>query len=163
MPGEEAVRKSELYYCDVEKKALTKIAPKWKDERYSDIRWGKSPGELRFIRRDRLQRNLEVCSFDVFTGKCKCLFGEAFEAAFLDMQAPRYIEETDEMIWWSERSGWGHFYLYGRDGKLQERDHQRRLAGQPRSSRSTPRTASSTSSATAASRARTSTTSTSIA
>ena len=28
------------------------------------------------------------------------------------------MEETDEMIWWSERSGWGHFYLYGRDGKL---------------------------------------------
>jgi dipeptidyl-peptidase 4 len=22
------------------------------------------------------------------------------------------------MIWWSERSGWGHFYLYSRDGKL---------------------------------------------
>ncbi len=22
------------------------------------------------------------------------------------------------MIWWSERSGWGHFYLYDRDGKL---------------------------------------------
>jgi dipeptidyl aminopeptidase/acylaminoacyl peptidase len=22
------------------------------------------------------------------------------------------------MIWWSERSGWGHFYLYERDGKL---------------------------------------------
>ena len=22
------------------------------------------------------------------------------------------------MIWWSERSGWGHFYRYGRDGKF---------------------------------------------
>ncbi len=116
MPAEETVRKSELHYCDVEKKALTKITPKWKDERYSDIRWGKSPGELRFIRRDRLQRNLEVCAVDVFTGKCKCLFGEAFDSAFLDMQAPRYIEENDELLWWSERSGWGHYYRYGRDG-----------------------------------------------
>jgi len=118
MPAEDAVRRSELHYCDIEKKALTKIAPKWRDERYSDLRWGKSPGELRFIRRDRLQRNLEVCSFDVFTGNCKCLFGESFEAAFLDMQAPRYIEENDEMIWWSERTGWGHFYRYGRDGSF---------------------------------------------
>lgn len=116
MPAEESVRKSELYYCDVEKKALTKVTPKWRDERYSDLRWGKSPGELRFIRRDRLQRNLEVCSFDVFTCNCKCIFGESFDSAFLDMQAPRYIEENDEMIWWSERSGWGHFYRYGRDG-----------------------------------------------
>ncbi|QJX00224.1 S9 family peptidase [Frigoriglobus tundricola] len=116
MPAEEAVRKTELYYCDAEKKALTKIAPKWKDERYSDIRWGKAPGELRFIRRDRLRRNLEVCAFDVSAGTCKCIFGEGFDSAYLDLQAPRYVDETDELIWWSERTGWGHFYRYGRDG-----------------------------------------------
>jgi dipeptidyl aminopeptidase/acylaminoacyl peptidase len=116
MPAEEAVRKSELYYCDVEKKALTKILPKWKDERYSDVRWGKGPGELRFIRRDRLRRNLEVCAYDVFAGTCKCLFGESFDSAYLELQAPRYVDETDELIWWSERTGWGHFYRYGRDG-----------------------------------------------
>ena len=118
MPGEEAVRKPELYYCnlDTEKVALSKVMTKWKDEHYSDIRWGKNSGELRFIRRDRLQRNLEVCSLDVTSGSCKCLFAEAFDAAFLDFQTPRYLEETDDFLWWSERSGWGHFYRYGRDG-----------------------------------------------
>jgi hypothetical protein len=131
MPAESDVRKSELHYCDVEKKALTRVSPKWKDERYSDIRWGKSPGELRFIRRDRLRRNLEVCSYDVFAGQCKCMFGEAFESAYLDLQAPRYLDETDELIWWSERSGWGHFYRYGARRHVQERDHFGRVAGQP--------------------------------
>ncbi|MDY3555472.1 DPP IV N-terminal domain-containing protein [Gemmata sp. JC717] len=116
MPAEAEIRKTELYYCDTEKKALTKVSPKWRDERYSDVRWGKGPGELRFIRRDRLRRNLEVCAFDVFSGQCKCMFGEGFEAAYLETQSPRYLEETDEFIWWSERSGWGHFYRYGRDG-----------------------------------------------
>ncbi|MBP3960850.1 prolyl oligopeptidase family serine peptidase [Gemmata sp. G18] len=116
MPGEELVRKTELYYCVVESKALTRITQKWKDERYSDLRWGKGPGELRFIRRDRLRRNLEICAFDVFSSTCKCLVNEAFDAAYLEMQTPRYIEETDEFVWWSERSGWGHFYRYGRDG-----------------------------------------------
>lgn len=116
MPAEAEIRKSELHFCDVEKRTLTKVPPKWVDERYSDVRWGKSPGELRFIRRDRLRRNLEVCAFDVFAMRCKCLFGEAFDSAYLDMQAPRYIDENDELIWWSERSGWGHFYRYGRDG-----------------------------------------------
>src|SRR5205085_10485443 len=108
MPGEEAIRKSELFYCDVEKKALTKIKPKFKDERYSGIAWGKTPGELRIIRRDRLQRNLEVCRIDAATGAEKCLFAEGFEAAFLDSQPLRYVEETDELLWWSERSGWAH-------------------------------------------------------
>lgn len=118
MPAEEVIRKTELLYGDAENKALKRVSPKWRDERYSDVRWDKATGELRFIRRDRLQRNLEVCSYDVHTGSCKCLFGESFEAANLEMQQPRYLEKTDDMIWWSERSGWGHFYRYGRDGKF---------------------------------------------
>jgi dipeptidyl aminopeptidase/acylaminoacyl peptidase len=118
MPGEEAIRKSELYFCDVAKRELKRVPQKWRDERYSDTRWGASPGELRFIRRDRLRRNLEVCAYDVFTGACKCLFAEGFDSAYLaTMQGmPRYVEETDDMIWWSEKTGWGHFYRYGRDG-----------------------------------------------
>ena len=28
------------------------------------------------------------------------------------------MEKRKELIWWSERSGWGHYYLYGIDGKL---------------------------------------------
>ncbi len=119
MPGEEAVRKPELHFCDVEKKSLTRISTKWKDERFSDIRWGKSSGELRFIRSDRLQRNLEACSLNISTGECKCLFAESFEASFLDFRPARYIEESDEFLWWSERSGWGHFYRYSRDGTFQ--------------------------------------------
>ena len=116
MPGEAAIRKPELHYYDAAKKEVVRVTPKWKDEQYSDTRWGKTAGELRFIRRDRLQRNLEICALDVATGTCKCLFGEAFDSAFLDFQMPRYVEETDEMLWWSERSGWGHLYRYGRDG-----------------------------------------------
>ncbi len=120
MPGEDAVRRVELWYGDVSKKAATRVTSKWKDERYSDVRWGKGAGELRFIRRDRLQRNLEICNLDVATGKTTSLLAEGYEAANLALRPnnPRYVEETDEMIWWSERSGWGHFYLYGRDGKL---------------------------------------------
>ena len=40
----------DLAELDAKKKALVRVAPKWRDERYSDLRWGKSPGELRFIR-----------------------------------------------------------------------------------------------------------------
>lgn len=120
MPGEDAVRKTELWYGDVSKKAATKVTQKWKDERYADVRWGKGTDMLRFIRRDRLQRNLEICALDVATGKTETLFAEGYESANLALRPnnPRYVEETDEMIWWSERTGWGHFYLYGRDGKL---------------------------------------------
>ncbi|HET6576391.1 MAG TPA: DPP IV N-terminal domain-containing protein [Fimbriiglobus sp.] len=119
MPGEEAVRKPELYVCHADGCKVVRVTPKWTDESYSDVHWDKkAPDVLRFVRRDRLLRHLEVCSLNISTGQEKCLFAEGFDAAYLDFQSPRYVEETGEMIWWSERSGWGHFYLYGHDGKL---------------------------------------------
>ena len=118
MPGEDAVRKSELFYCDAAAKKLVRVKPKWAYERYDNIHWTKAGDELRFIRRDRLQRHLEFCSLNIKTGAEKCLLAEGFDAAFLDYQPIRYLDESDEMIWWSERTGWAHFYLYGRDGKL---------------------------------------------
>ena len=30
----------------------------------------------------------------------------------------RYVKPGGDMLWWSERSGWGHYYLYANDGKL---------------------------------------------
>jgi dipeptidyl aminopeptidase/acylaminoacyl peptidase len=118
MPGENDVRKFELFHCDADAKKLTRIKPKWYDERYSNVHWGKTSDELRFIRRDRLQRNIEVCALNLKSGECKCLVGDGFENAPIEFQNVRYIDETDEMIWWSERSGWGHYYLYDRNGKL---------------------------------------------
>ncbi len=118
MPGEENVRKSELFYCEAAGKKLVRVKPKWAYERYDNIHWNKTGEELRFVRHDRLQRHLEFCSLNLKSGEEKCLVAEGFDAAFLETQPHRYVDESDEMIWWSERTGWAHFYLYGRDGKL---------------------------------------------
>ncbi|HEY7328654.1 MAG TPA: DPP IV N-terminal domain-containing protein [Gemmataceae bacterium] len=118
MPGEDAARRMELFVGDRTAKKLIHVKPKWKDESYTDLHWGKTSGELRFLRRDRLQRNVEFCTVNTKTGETKCLIVEGFENANINFQPAYYLEETDEMIWWSERSGWGHFYLYDRNGKL---------------------------------------------
>jgi dipeptidyl-peptidase-4 len=118
MPGEDAIRRSELMIGSRASKVLTTIAPKWRDETYHNVTWDKAPGELRFIRLDRLQRNLELCAVDVGTAKARVLIAEGFDNAPIEYQTPRYLNDSAEMIWWSERSGWGHFYLYDRNGKL---------------------------------------------
>ncbi|HYV38124.1 MAG TPA: DPP IV N-terminal domain-containing protein, partial [Gemmataceae bacterium] len=121
MPGDENIRKTELHVYHAAKKKLIRVEPKWKDESYSDLHWGKSSDELRFVRSDRLHRNAEFCSINTQTGECKCLFMEGFENSSMAVQPMRYLDETkdsDEMIWWSERSNWGHYYLYDRTGKL---------------------------------------------
>ncbi len=118
MPGDENIRKSELWVFNREKDSLIKIERKWKDESYSDLHWDKAADKLRFLRMDRLIRNIEFCTFALVKAESKCLIGEGFENSSITVQPMKYLDESDEMIWWSERTGWGHFYLYERGGKL---------------------------------------------
>lgn len=118
MPGEDAIRKSELYVFHPERKELLRVIPKWRDESYSQIEWGTTSDTIRFMRRDRLLRNAEYVEYNIRTGESKPIISEGFEAAYLDMQPVRYLEKSGDILWWSERSGWGHFYLYSRDGEL---------------------------------------------
>ncbi|MGL4555681.1 MAG: DPP IV N-terminal domain-containing protein, partial [Gemmataceae bacterium] len=118
MPGEDAVRRSELLIGSRASKALAAVKPKWRDETYHKVAWDKAPGELRFTRIDRLQRSLELCAVDAGSGAARVLIAEGFDNAPVEHQAPHYLDDSGEMIWWSERTGWGHFYLYDRAGKL---------------------------------------------
>jgi dipeptidyl aminopeptidase/acylaminoacyl peptidase len=118
MPGEEAIRRAEVYYCLPADKKLVRVEAKWKDESFGNLHWGKTAEDLRFVRMDRLRRHLEFCSLNVLKGNCTCLVSEGFENASVEQQPAHYLDETNEMIWWSERSGWGQFYLYDRAGKL---------------------------------------------
>ena len=68
--------------------------------------------------RDRLQRNLEFCEIDLNSDKVTPLITEAITDGSLEVQPVRYVKPGGDMIWWSERSGWGHFYVYSNDGKL---------------------------------------------
>ncbi len=118
MPGEENIRKTELNWFRVGNKTLSLIKKRWKDEFYSDLRFSEANDELRFLRRDRLLRNVEYCSLSLASGEIKCLFEEGFDKTTIAPKGIRFLNNNKEMIWWSERSGWGHFYLYDADGKL---------------------------------------------
>ncbi|WP_437918470.1 DPP IV N-terminal domain-containing protein [Sphingobacterium sp. LRF_L2] len=37
---------------------------------------------------------------------------------YLDIKKPYFIENGEQFIHWSQRDGWGHFYLYDKNGKL---------------------------------------------
>jgi hypothetical protein len=95
LPGEEGIHKSELSYFSPSKKVLVKVTPKWKEEGYTNVHWGKSSEELRFIRIDRLVRHMEFCALNVTTGESKCLISEGFENAPLNVQPVTYIDDTD--------------------------------------------------------------------
>src|SRR5262249_38740903 len=104
MPGEENIRKTELHVYSKAKNKFVRVEPKWKDEWYTDLHFGKSGDELRFVRNDRMRRNAEFCSLNTQTGEAKCLILEGLENAHMVTQPVRYLDESDELIWWSERS-----------------------------------------------------------
>jgi dipeptidyl-peptidase-4 len=119
MPGEENVPQVELY---VHRRGEAGLEPldvkRWKDQRLLHIHWTVGSDELRLVRRDRLQRNLELIEVELATGAITPLLQESVENSFLETQPVRYTKGGGDMIWWSERSGFGHYYLYDHNGKL---------------------------------------------
>ena len=119
MPGEENISRADLFYFDRNRGQISQVEPLWIDEGFQNMSWHDEAGdELRFVRRDRLRRNLDFCKLNTRTGEVEVILSERYEVGLIGIQEPRYLEDREEMIWWSERSGWGHYYLYDLDGNL---------------------------------------------
>ena len=117
MPGEKNVPQEELYVYRRGDKTVTPVdVHKWQDQRLMDVHWTTGSKTLRLVRRDRLQRNLELIEVDLGTGAITPLLTESVEHASLQPQRVRYVKRGGDMIWWSERSGWGQYYLYDDNG-----------------------------------------------
>jgi dipeptidyl aminopeptidase/acylaminoacyl peptidase len=117
MPGEENVAQPELHvYRRGEPSAKQVHVRKWRDQRLLYTHWTTGSSKLRLVRRDRPQRQLELVEIDLTSGAAKTLLTETIVNANLESQAPRYVRGGGDMIWWSERAGWGHYYLYDHNG-----------------------------------------------
>jgi dipeptidyl-peptidase 4 len=119
MPGEENVGQEEIFVYNVGDTQLTPINVKrWKDERLFDIHWNGSASKLRMVRRDRTQRHFELIEMDMPSKTISSILHEDIENNSSERQNIRYVKKGGDMIWWSERSGWGHYYLYDNGGHL---------------------------------------------
>lgn len=125
MPGELEDGTQESYVFEPDKKDLRKLEvnnSKYFEDSVFNMSWLEDSKTLRFINRNRTQRQLELCDLDLTTMKCKTLLTEEIENGYLELQSARYFKKKDgDFIWWSERDGWGHLYLYDHDGKLKNR------------------------------------------
>ena len=121
MPGEEFVPQSELSVFDVAtKKRIDVDIKKWKDQTIN-VAWSsqKDANKLILIRKDRPLKNLDVCSVDAETGALTVLFSEETWPYFNNEYSRlSVLNEGNDIIWWSERSGWGQLYLYDGKGTL---------------------------------------------
>jgi dipeptidyl-peptidase 4 len=117
MPGEEKVAQVELFTYHRGQQSLRRVdVGKWKDQRLFDIHWTTGSDRLRMVRRDRPQRRLELIEVDLSSGAVSVLLTEEVQDAYLERQNVRYLKAGGDFVWWSERTGWGHLYLYEHDG-----------------------------------------------
>ena len=120
MPGEGDVGQEELFEWTTGDTKLTPVTiKKWKDQRLFDIHWnGKGADHLRMVRRDRTQRHFELIDIALPSQTTKQLLKEDIDNNSSERQNVRYVKPGGDFIWWSERTGWGHYYLYDNGGTL---------------------------------------------
>ncbi len=83
--------------------------------RLADVAWSDDSKQLVFVStsRDHKQENVRIANCE--TGEVRDIFEEKVDTQFesgQDAISWRYLSKTNEVIWYSERSDWGHLYLY---------------------------------------------------
>ena len=82
---------------------------------FDDVAWSGDSQQLVFVStsRDHKQENIRIANTE--TGEVKDIFEEIVDTQYESGQGGinwRYFSKTNEIIWYSERSDWGHLYLY---------------------------------------------------
>ena len=83
--------------------------------------WAKDSQHAYFIDQTRGDQIVRLVEFDTYSGATRIVFEETSDTHVNlslnseDNPPHIYLPETNELIWFSERSGWAHLYLYDLD------------------------------------------------
>ncbi|WP_294330030.1 DPP IV N-terminal domain-containing protein [uncultured Sphingomonas sp.] len=89
-----------------------------------DMQWAKDAKTLAFVSTSRDHKVETVRIADAASGAVRDVFTETvptwFDSGYNDEGINwRYLSERGEILWWSQRDDWGHYYLYNAaTGKL---------------------------------------------
>ncbi len=80
--------------------------------------WAADGNRAYFVEIERGEQTVNVVEFDVNSGATRVVFTETSDT-YIDLAPNVYgpasivpLPETNELVWYSERSGWAHLYLY---------------------------------------------------
>jgi dipeptidyl-peptidase 4 len=130
-PGDKDVATAKLFVFDVAKKvgipldvpaaSVTFMTP----IDYKMVWWGKNGRQIYLIQKDRWWKKLVFSEADAETGHSRNIIEERATTqieptpGFGGPPNVKVLGDGAEVIWYSERDGWGHLYLYdGKAGKI---------------------------------------------
>jgi dipeptidyl-peptidase-4 len=82
---------------------------------WADVEWNKEGSQLAFVSTSRDHKREQLRIADAATGDVHDLFEEKVDTFFESGNGRvnwRYLPASNEIIWFSERDGWGQLYLY---------------------------------------------------
>ncbi|HMU11367.1 MAG TPA: DPP IV N-terminal domain-containing protein [Ferruginibacter sp.] len=89
---------------------------------YDDNEWNADGSKLMFVSTSRDHKIEKVRIANALTGDVKEVFEEKVATQYESGQGTinnRFLDKTNEIIWYSERDDWGHLYMYDANtGKL---------------------------------------------
>ena len=86
-------------------------------EGWEDVQWAKDGKTLAFVSTDRGHKSATLRVADAATGKVRDVHTETVKTQYqsapaLDSVNWRYLPESNEFLWFSQKSDWGHLYLH---------------------------------------------------
>lgn len=134
LPGDKEISKISRVIIDVETPKVVRLQMPPDDHRsslcddiscngdFTDVEWSKDSSKLAFVSSSRDHKKANFRIADPLTGTVQNIYEETSPTQFESGQSEvnwRFLPETNEFIWYTERSGWGHLYLYDlQTGKL---------------------------------------------
>jgi dipeptidyl aminopeptidase/acylaminoacyl peptidase len=88
-----------------------------RDDDFKPNIWLGTNDKMYISRTSRDLKKIDQCIVDINTGAVKTLIEESLNTS-IEIRKPGLVNKGKEIIEWSERDGWGHFYLYDENGNL---------------------------------------------
>lgn len=138
MPGEKEYYKREILIFDIPSKEINKVKLDPEEQQYisifskprkpSSYRDDFRPtlllsekGKIYFHTISRDRQSLKICVADINSGEVQVLIEDKTNTYFYETKPVYLINNETQMIHWSERDGWGHYYRYDINGNLLNR------------------------------------------
>jgi len=127
-PGDERIPQLDWYVLDVGHQAVVPVLvpPTGLTDVPSDARWGADSKQLFIVSSNRGPKMVTLSAVDPFTGAARPIIEET-SPTFVELQSGndgenlQIVANGSDIIWFSERDGWGHLYRYSKDGSLKNR------------------------------------------
>ena len=122
LPNEKNVRQYKLFWCNADTKKWGILPINGFQDAVININYKVQNQSILFTRRNRGVDTLELCRLNLLTGKETMLIREVVKPHLnLTFSDYKVVQNTGDIIWWSERSGKGNYYLYDKNGHFKNK------------------------------------------